>query len=84
VRHPKGTYAGLGLTEMSIKMTDQTIVLVDKYGELWTLDIYEFKDRPNPFEYFILKSNTEYFIIYRKIVSHALIKGMGMEVLGEL
>jgi hypothetical protein len=65
-------------------MTDQTIVLVDEFGELWTLQIYIFKDRSNPFQYFILKSNTEYFIIYRKIVSHALIKVIGMEVLGEL
>jgi hypothetical protein len=63
-------------------MTDQTIVLVDKFGDLWTLDIHEFKDRYNPFEYFILKSNTEYFITYKKIVSHALIKGMGMQELG--
>jgi hypothetical protein len=53
-------------------MTEQTIVLVDKYGELWTL------------LGFIFNSETEYFYIYTDDVRDSFMYGMGMEVLGEL
>jgi hypothetical protein len=80
VRHPKGTYAGLGLTETSIEMTEQTLVLVDKYGELWCVNWY-LKTIHSDIEYFFetyrnikfIRGNVNFFM-----------QGMGMEELGEL
>jgi hypothetical protein len=65
-------------------MNDITIVLVDKYGELWTLNEVKLKDNVHLWLIFIFNSETEYIHIYTDDIRDSFMYGMGMEVLGEL